>query len=410
MEDVHALAGRLFSSFLRRTHLCAPSEIPQLVSEEAAMFGATDVVIYLVDEDQRLLVPLTTPETGPLETVSIEGTLHGRAFATTTIVEARTGRETRRRVLAPLLDGTERLGTLQLVVDAVDGSVPEHTMVLIERYSHLVAQTVVTKNLYGDIFEVARRRRSMAVSAELTRGLLPPFLFATRDLVIAGMLEPAYDAGGDTFDYAVNDRTAHLSIFDAMGHGLIAAGYANYAVAAYRVARRRRASLAETYLEIDDTIKRQPEQRFVTGILAELDLDTGRLHWLSAGHPPPLLLRDGKLVKLLESPPETPFGIDFGTDSPVVSSEHLEPGDQVVLYTDGVPEARLQDGSFFTEERMADFVEREAGAGHTTPETLRRLRRAILEHQQGELQDDATILLVEWAGGGERRLVPQTVL
>jgi serine phosphatase RsbU (regulator of sigma subunit) len=249
----------------------------------------------------------------------------------------------------------------------------------------------------------------MAVSAELIRGLLPPLVFATHDLVIAAMAEPAYDAGGDTFDYAANGRTAHLAIFDAMGHGLSAAGDASFAVAAYRAARRRGLGLAETYREMDEAIRHQPGDRYVTAILAELDLPSGTLQWLSAGHPPPLLLRNRKLVKTLDSEPATPLGVAFGDDQPTVSKEDLERGDQILLYTDGVPEARLSDGSFFTVERLAEFIERQAAAGYATPETLRRLRHAILEHQQGQLQDDATALLVEWAGGGERRVVPQTV-
>jgi serine phosphatase RsbU (regulator of sigma subunit) len=409
-----AIAGRLFISFLRRTHLSAPADIATVAVEEAAAFGANDVIIYLVDYEQRTLVPLHTTTTAQLKPLDIDGTAHGEAFTTSTIIRSTTtpgiasgpGVE---RLLVPLLDGTERLGTVEYVVAAPDGPVPEQIMLIAERYSHLIAQTILTKSMYGDVFELARRSRAMAVSAELMRGMLPPLVFATRDVVIAGMAEPAYDAGGDTFDYAVNGSTAHLAIFDAMGHGLAAAGDASFAVAAYRAARRRGLGLHGIYEEMDAAIRRQPGDRYATAILAELDVSSGRLRWLSAGHPPPLLLRDRKLLKVLDGQPATPLGVPFGDGQPLVSQEDLEPGDQILLYTDGVPEARLSDGSFFTIERLAEFIERQAAAGYATPETLRRLRHAILDHQHGKLQDDATALLVEWAAGAEKRLLPQTV-
>jgi serine phosphatase RsbU (regulator of sigma subunit) len=164
------------------------------------------------------------------------------------------------------------------------------------------------------------------------------------------------------------------------------------------------------YVEMDEAIRRQPGDRYVTAILAELRIDTGEFSWLSAGHPPPLLVRDGKVVKTLETEAHTPLGVAFGVDRPAVTTESLQRGDVVMLYTDGVPEARLADGQFFTIERLAEFIERQAASGYTAPETLRRLRNAIVDYQQGRLQDDATAILVEWARGGERALLPQTVI
>jgi serine phosphatase RsbU (regulator of sigma subunit) len=408
-----AIAGGLFTGFLRRTHLSAPADIAVLAAQEATAFGASNVVIYLVDHEQRRLIPLPVDASQPLEPLDIDGTEHGQAFTRSTIIHAMAGSESQTggpRLLVPLLDGTERLGTVEYVMDTPAGDIAEEVVLIAERYSHLIAQTILTKSMYGDVFELARRSQPMAVSAELIRGMLPPLVFATRDVVIAGMAEPAYDAGGDAFDYAVNGSTAHLAIFDAMGHGLAAAGDASFAVAAYRAARRRKLGLAETYRAMDIAIGQQAGDRFVTAILAELDLPSGTLRWLSAGHPAPLMLRDRKLFKTLDCESATPLGVPYGDALPTITREALEPGDQILLYTDGVPEARLSDGSFFSVERLAEFVERQAAAGFPTPETLRRLRHAIIEHQHGELQDDATALLVEWASGAEKRLLPQTVM
>jgi serine phosphatase RsbU (regulator of sigma subunit) len=109
-------------------------------------------------------------------------------------------------------------------------------------------------------------------------------------------------------------------------------------------------------------------------VLAELDVSSGLLRWVSAGHPAPLLLRGGRLVKTLDVTPSPPVGMKLAIETPVVGVEALEPGDMVLLYTDGLTEARRPDGELHTVERLGGFIEREAAGGHAAPETLRRLR------------------------------------
>jgi serine phosphatase RsbU (regulator of sigma subunit) len=82
----------------------------------------------------------------------------------------------------------------------------------------------------------------------------------------------------------------------------------------------------------------------------------------------------------------------------------LEPADQVIFFTDGVVEARSANGEFFGVDRLVDMVIRTSAAATPAPETMRRLLHAILDHQDGELQDDATIVVVEWRGPGGRLL------
>jgi serine phosphatase RsbU (regulator of sigma subunit) len=147
----------------------------------------------------------------------------------------------------------------------------------------------------------------------------------------------------------------------------------------------------------------------VTGLMVQLDLVSGRLRWVSAGHPPPLLLRAGHLVKTLDVPPSPPLGTRLAAEAPVEGEEPLQPGDMVLLYTDGLTEARRPDGELFTVERLAEFIERQAANGLPAPETLRGLREAIIERGEGALRDDATALLVEWRRGTEQTLLPKTV-
>jgi serine phosphatase RsbU (regulator of sigma subunit) len=107
-----------------------------------------------------------------------------------------------------------------------------------------------------------------------------------------------------------------------------------------------------------------------------------------------LLLRDGRVVRELTGGRRMPFGLD--TAETTVVEEVLQPGDWLALYTDGITEARDATGAWFGEARLADFLTREIAAGQPPPETVRRLTKAVLEHQGGLLQDDASILLARW--------------
>ena len=209
-------------------------------------------------------------------------------------------------------------------------------------------------------------------------------------------MEPAYDVGGDVFDFTLSETGASLAIFDAMGHGLGAGLLAAGAMSAYRSARRDGRNVYAQAQAIDEVLVAAfGDGGFVTGVLAELDFATGRLRYVAAGHPMPLLLRKGKVVKSLGGGRRVPFGVEGTLRS--VGEERLEPGDWLVLYTDGVTEARDPSGGFFGHDRLVDFLERAASTDQPPPETVRRLMHAVLAHQQGVLQDDATVLLAQWA-------------
>ncbi|WBB81949.1 PP2C family protein-serine/threonine phosphatase [Micromonospora sp. WMMD882] len=381
---------------LRASHHARAVDLPDLAMRVAPLLDASAVLLYRVDHQQRWLMPLTGPLTPPRPPVPIAGTMAGRAFTALTVHEVPGPDGV--SLWMPLLDGVERLGVVEVVgVGPFDAADRDDLVDL----ATLLAELVVTRSLYGDTLELVRRRAPMQLPAELLRAQLPPMTFATDRLVISGLLEPCYDVGGDAFDYAVNGDTAHLVLFDAVGHGsqggLRAAVLASIALAAYRNARRSGLSLTGTYHHIDDAVRSHDRAGMITAVLAELDQRTGLLRVISAGHPGGLVLRDGRVIRVLPTPTALPMTLG-DLQPPRVVEEQLEPGDNVLLYTDGIVDARSADGRPFGLDQLVDFTLRALADGLPAPETIRRLVHAILDHQDNHLTDDATVLMARWRG------------
>ncbi len=315
-----------------------------------------------------------------------------------TVVEER--RDDGVRVYLPLLDGSDEVGVLALTLDTVD----DDDRRLLRRLAGLVADTLVTKNAYTDQFFQARRRAPMSLSAELQWTLLPPMTMITPQVALAGILEPAYDVAGDSFDYAINGNIVHLAVIDAMGHGLNAAMLATLAITAYRHARRANVELADLYGLMNTAIIEQFEpDQFITAQVMSLDIATGHLQWVNAGHPAPLLIRDRRVVQALESPATLPIG--FGDAAPVISEHELRRGDRVLFFTDGAVEEHQPGGEQFGMERLTEFVERAGQAGDGVQEMVRSLSHALVQARGGVTSDDTTLFLVEWRGGSADHLV-----
>jgi serine phosphatase RsbU (regulator of sigma subunit) len=269
----------------------------------------------------------------------------------------------------------------------------------------LVGHLLTVKLPYGDALEQARRTQPMTPAAELLLASLPPLTFSCHRLVVSAVLEPSYDVGGDAYDYAVDGPLAQFMVLDAMGRGMRAGLTCVVAMAAMRTARRENKGLSAMARAADAAIEEHfGDQRFITAVLGELEMDIGRLRYINAGHPAPLLLRHGKAVRALTGGRRMPLGLDDGILD--IAEETLEPGDRLLLYTDGVIEARDDTGELFGTDRLVDLAERSEVAELPAPETLRRLAHSVMEHQGGLPTDDATILLVEWSEKAAERTQP----
>jgi serine phosphatase RsbU (regulator of sigma subunit) len=294
------------------------------------------------------------------------------------------------RVLAPVTERGESIGLLELYLE--DEPAPE-TIAEIGQVAHLFALVVIANQRHTDLFEWGQRSRSFSLSAEIQQRLLPgPRTCEAAAFTLSGWLEPAASIGGDTFDYSLGRDVLHLSLTDAMGHGVGAALTASLCVGSLRGGRRSGATLLEQAAGTNTALAEQAAIRglddFVTGLIARIDLRTGTCEMVNAGHVAPYLAR-GTEVTALDLPADLPFGLF--PDTPYRSTRlTLRRGDRVVLVTDGMLERHV--GAVDLLEAIAD-----TRALHPR-EVVRALADSALEATGHQLSDDATILCLDWHG------------
>jgi hypothetical protein len=379
------------AQLLRASHWLEPDDLPAAVQSAAETLGAGSATIYLAEYEQRELRPLAALGEDGGDALLVDTTVGGRVFRSEQHAVLADGDG--QRLLLPLIDGTHRLGVLEVQLPAESDVTVEQWRVV----AALVAELVVTKSGCGDGIDVTQRRQPMALRGEAQRVLLPPLTFISPRMLITGMLMPSYEVAGDVFDYAVNGDTLHVAILDAMGHSLSATLTATVAISAYRNTRRGGGSLLECWRAADGAVAATFDgERFATALFAELDLRDGRLRSVSAGHPSALVVRGNRVVARCADEPTLPAGLEG--EPPVTTETQLEPGDRLLLFTDGVVEARGSSGEFYGEERLVAHLARALDSGLPIAEAARRLIYDVADHQSGQLRDDATLVLVEWRG------------
>ncbi|MFC5907154.1 PP2C family protein-serine/threonine phosphatase [Streptacidiphilus monticola] len=378
---------QLLEEFFTSGRTLDPAETPVLAQRYTSALGLGDSRVLLADIQQHELMPL---DGGP--GLPVEGSPAGWAYRTGSLRVVEDGPEL--CAWFPLVDGAERLGLLELRTSALTSQTLHRCRML----AGVLAPAITSMRDSSDSYAQGTRAERMSLPSEMLRAFLPPRTIATHRVVSTAVLEPAYDLGGDAFEHALTDGALHAAILDAMGHDLGSGLTAALALGACRNARRNGADLPDLVATIDDALTRWFPDRFATGVFLRVDTGTGTLHWANCGHPPPLLIRDRKVIPdALERPAEPPLGLTgIHHQGRTVHSASLRPGDTVLLYTDGVVEARGRNRDGFGLDRFADFIIRTTAAGEPAPEALRRLIHALLDYQAAPLEDDCTIMMIEW--------------
>ena len=369
-----------------------PGEVVDLLEPMCELLGAQTARFYVADYSLRRLQLIDRRgNVGAPQPVA--GTLVGRAFTGSEPLVTGTAPTV---VAIPLVEGTSRIGVLELDYDEWDGALPEFLEPIVTTF----VATWVLKSRYSDTAARARRSEPLSPAAEAQWDLLPPLSCSTEQVAVSGTLEPAYDIGGDSFDYACDARRLDFTIVDAIGNGLPAVLMSAAVVSSLRNSRRTGIDLPEAYERADRSMTTQFGcSYFVTAIIGSLDLQSGTLTWVNAGHLLPMLVRNGSYAGTLGCRPSRPLGL--GGPVVEVAETVLQRGDRVLFYTDGISESRSSDGSFFGDHRLADFLVRAALEEVPVHETLRRITESLIDFNDDGLRDDATMFLMEWRGASD---------
>lgn len=284
----------------------------------------------------------------------------------------------------------EVLGLLQLSLPKAPDAA---SLGQISRIGHVLSFVVIANRRHTDLFEWGQRSTAFTLPAEIQRRLLPAaFTCEAGAFTLSAWLEPAASVGGDTFDYCLGRDALHLSLTDAMGHGVASALTATLCVGSLRNSRRQGSSLLaqarDANLTLFEHATATGSESFSTGMLGRLDLPTGTLALVNAGHVAPYLCRAGT-TRAVPLPVNVPLGLFAST---AYRSTHLdlEPGDRLVMVTDGMLERDAATVDLIAEiTRTRDLHPREA---------TRQLTDLVLQVSGQALADDATLLVLDWHG------------
>jgi hypothetical protein len=378
------------AALLHESRHQAPDHLGAFLARSVARFGMGAVSVYVTDFEQRRLVPIAG--SAAEASIDIDASAGGRSFTTASQVVVAVDGGT--RIWSVVVDGAARLGVMAVTLVAVD----DEARALADSLAGVVAALLVTRGQCTDAYTAIRRTEKFSLAAEMQWDLLPPLSLDSGRVSVAGLIQPAYDVGGDSFDYAVNGDVLDFAVFDAMGHGLESSQLAHLAVSSYRHSRRSGLDLEATYHAMDAAVDaRSHGDEYVTCLLGRLDLLDGHLTWINVGHPRPLLVRGGEVVGALRCEPTIPAGLGRGLANDVAEIAHstLEPGDRLFCLTDGVVDSHRPGGEDFGEERLHVLLGRQSQAGLDTAETVRQLSHTVLDHH-GVLSDDTTAFLVDF--------------
>ncbi|GGU93214.1 hypothetical protein GCM10010211_70030 [Streptomyces albospinus] len=329
---------------------------------------------------------------------------------------------------------TAAIGTLAVAAQVGIG-IARHSLFTANLYAQIGSLIVVAALLF--VFTVVRERyerqlfKTRSVAAVAQQVLLRPLPERSADLEIASIYLPAEEEaemGGDLFAAARTAQSTRLVIGDVRGKGLPAYSQAALLLGAFRAAAHRQATLPNLARHLDGAVRwdnsqwrhanprprrtapadgdptrathraapapvhaPDAEETFATVSFFDIPDRLHELGTISCGHPPALLLRDGRAIALHVEHTGLPIGLGGLPGAPdyVVETFPFEPGDLLLLYTDGVTEARDGDGTFYP------LAERAGAWSSGSPrQVLRRLREDLLKHTNGRLTDDAAAVAV----------------
>ncbi len=300
--------------------------------------------------------------------------------------------------VAPLALADRALG----VVVRVEGPSPG-----LDASAAEVALALEITSGYTDAVHAARRHKPPQPAAEMQQNLLPPRIARVSGGEIAGGVLPGYEVAGDFIDHAENEGEVWLAIADAVGKGNEAGALAAVTIGALRATRRSRGGLEDAVGAMNEAILSTGLRKhaFVTAVVATWDPATGRLRWITAGHPRPIVLRGNGTTETLTAGVVRPLGVEDDPARMRAAEALLAPGDRLLLYSDGLVEQPDRRTAVPVGVEAIDEILR-GSADVSAARLVRRLQDAVIEASGGPLRDDVSLLAL--AVDGDRPAPPES--
>jgi serine phosphatase RsbU (regulator of sigma subunit) len=294
------------------------------------------------------------------------------------------------RVFVPVSVRGDRWGVLRLGPAAeVDVIRPE-----LPALGDLLAHELAAARPATDRYAAAARTRRLTLAAEMQWELLPGRSCSGDEFTLAGQLEPAYAVMGDTFDWAVDPDRLSVSVINGMGEGVAAASLSTLATHAIRNARRAGLGIVDQAMLADAALYAHHKgASYVSVLLTEIDLHAGRMLVVDMGSPVLCLVR-GDAVTDVQLDRHDPLGM-FDGSRYVAQEIQLEPGDRLVLVSDGV-HAAIAGGRRYGEYDLRRLI----GRCRSMPpiDVVRTLVGELRTFVAGDLADDAAAVCLDWSG------------
>jgi sigma-B regulation protein RsbU (phosphoserine phosphatase) len=305
-------------------------------------------------------------------------------------------------VLVSAMDGlTSKIGGLNLGADDMI-SKPFHAQEVMAKVESAFRIIAMQKEIKRQNLELTRFQDRMtaelALAARLQMGLLPSIPGLVSGLRYTHRYLPAEGIGGDIYTMqALPDHSVAFMIADVSGHGvtaaLISAMVKTFFESQLRIAQ---GPLAWAQAMNRDLARSTLSEQFATAFLARLDPAAGTMQYVSAGHPAPLLIRQGasggrKRPELLGGK-----GFMLGIDETLPFTEQVcpfQPGDRLVFYTDGLVEVEREDRRYLGEEGLLEICAKLPADGERAAEWI--IEQAVAFNQPAVFADDVTLVVLD---------------